>query len=181
MQEKEIWRDIIGYEGLYMVSSFGRVKSLDRYVNHYPSGKMIQKGDVIKAQINKRGYESLKLSRGGKSIRFLVHRLVLIAFIPNPENKEQVNHIDCNKRNNYLENLEWSTQSENMRHSFDNNLHNKAGDNHPSHKLSGEQVIEIRKNNTPRTKRLIDIAEEYNVSFYCISDLLRGKTWSHLL
>lgn len=113
----EIWKDITEYEGLYQVSSLGRVRSLPRdglYSKrnhiHYlkPDITPHNKGEY------KTSYERVTLSKGGKTKRFSVHRLVAQAFIPNPENKPHINHIDCNGRHNWVDNLEWVTHSENM-------------------------------------------------------------------
>ncbi|HFI0937751.1 TPA: NUMOD4 domain-containing protein [Streptococcus suis] len=96
----EIWKDVRGYEGYYMVSNKGRVKSC--YTKK-----------ILKQQLKKTGYLQVVLYKDRKPKSWLVHRLVGIAFIPNPENKEQVNHIDEDKTNNCLENLEWLSPDEN--------------------------------------------------------------------
>jgi hypothetical protein len=108
---QEIWRDVKGYEGFYMVSNLGRVKSLDRYVSRgcrYPNKFQYVKGKILSP--NKGGsYLQVVLNKGGKSKPFLVHRLVAEAFIDNPNNYPCVNHIDENKKNNCVDNLEWCT------------------------------------------------------------------------
>lgn len=89
--EKEIWKDVVGYEGLYQVSNLGRVKSLEKYVKNY--SKFSKRPQIIlKSQIIKKGYLRLSLSKENTTKHFLVHRLVAQAFIPNPNNKPQVNH-----------------------------------------------------------------------------------------
>ena len=100
---EEIWKDIEGYTGLYQVSSWGRVKNS-------------RTGRVLKAGKTKKGYLQLCLCKNGIRKFYSVHRLVAQAFIPNPQNKPEVNHIDEDKENNYFENLEWVTRSENMNH-----------------------------------------------------------------
>jgi len=116
---KEIWKDIKGYEGYYQVSNLGRVKSLDRLVftNGYKS-KYIKLGKILSNGINGDGYEHVVLYKYGKKLTTKVHRLVAIAFIPNNSNKPEVNHIDSNRKNNKLNNLEWVTKSENIRHGY---------------------------------------------------------------
>lgn len=112
----EIWKDIAGYEGLYQVSNFGRVKSIDRVVlqkdAHGGYAKFHYKSKILELPINSEGYNQLKLD--GKIIR--VHRAVAQAFIPNPANKPFINHKDGNKLNNRVENLEWCTNQENQIH-----------------------------------------------------------------
>lgn len=98
---EEIWRPIEGYEGLYEVSSYGRVRSLDMYVRC--KSYRLHKGKVLSPIINTNGY----LFVGLQGKRFSVHRLVAQAFIPNPQGLPQVNHIDENKSNNNVDNLEW--------------------------------------------------------------------------
>ncbi|MFZ8934053.1 MAG: NUMOD4 domain-containing protein [Bacteriovoracaceae bacterium] len=108
----EIWKDVVGYEGFYKVSNLGRVKSINRFdVNgRYWESK------IIKFTLDKRGYPRLTLNKNGCRSVFRVHRLVAIAFIDNPMKKPQVNHIDENKLNNCVDNLEWCTKIENIRH-----------------------------------------------------------------
>jgi hypothetical protein len=124
----EIWKDIKGYEGLYQVSNFGNVKSLERLVR-YEHSKTRQEfykknKEIIKKKSYCKGYCSVSLCKENKSSTKRICRLVAIAFIPNPKNKSQVNHIDVNKRNDNVENLEWNTPAENIRHAFENNLMN---------------------------------------------------------
>jgi hypothetical protein len=108
MSNNEIWKDVIGYEGLYQVSNFGRLKSFWR-----------KKEIIMKPSNNGWGYYFVSLRKNETKIKSItIHRLVAEAFILNPENKEQVNHIDGNKLNNHVFNLEWCTRLENMRHGF---------------------------------------------------------------
>lgn len=105
---EEIWKDVKGYEGRYQVSNKGRIKSFLKS-SRYPD----EKGHVIKPHIA-RGYAFSCLSKNGKAKNYLVHRLVAQAFIPNPNNLKEINHIDENKLNNCVENLEWCTRNYNM-------------------------------------------------------------------
>lgn len=109
---KEIWRTINGFEGLYEVSSLGRVRSLDRYVKH-PDFKEWRKGKVLKQSTSNRGYKKVTLTKNGQKYYFSVHRLVAQSFVPNPHNFPQVNHKNEEKDDNRVENLEWCTQAYN--------------------------------------------------------------------
>ena len=107
---KEIWKDIKGYEGLYQVSNLGNVRSMDRITR---DGRKI-KGKNIKPHTNGNSrYLRVALCNNGKIKYENIHRLVAKAFIPNPENKPEVNHKDENPSNNFIDNLEWMTSKEN--------------------------------------------------------------------
>lgn len=112
--DKEIWKDIPEYEKLYQVSNLGRVKSFC---------KNKQEGNILSFSINPKGYYQIILTKSKKPKNWLVHRLVAIAFIPNPNNLPQVNHIDGNKQNNCVNNLEWITNEDNMKHARANHLY----------------------------------------------------------
>jgi hypothetical protein len=117
----EIWKNIKGYEGKYQVSNLGRIKSLYRW-----NGKAFYKREhIMESYINnKNGYIYIALMKNNKNKNCRLHRLVAEAFIPNPENKPQVNHIDGDKTNNNANNLEWCTQSENELHAYNKGLAN---------------------------------------------------------
>lgn len=114
---QEIWENIKGYEGIYQVSNLGNIKSVNHYVMNNGI-KQLRKGNVLKKNINVWGYEGVVLYKNGIGKRHTVHRLVANAFINNPDNKKEINHIDGNKLNNCVSNLEWCTRSENMKHSY---------------------------------------------------------------
>jgi hypothetical protein len=117
-QGVEIWRDIEGYEGVYQVSTLGKVKSVDRLVNMPNGFKSHIKDKIMKYGISKFGYCLIILQRDKICTNKTVHRLVMYAFLENPENKAEVNHKDGVKTNNHLSNLEVVTRSENILHSF---------------------------------------------------------------
>lgn len=106
----EIWRDIPNTNGQYKVSNAGKVMTT-------------KTRRILSPAIDERGYERVCLFKADRDRRYKVHRLVAITFVPNPEGKQQVNHKDGNKRNNCVDNLEWVTNEENMRHSRENGLH----------------------------------------------------------
>jgi hypothetical protein len=113
----ELWKPISGFEGLYEVNSFGNVRSLDRVIlDNVRNCNRTLKGRSILANVGTTGYYYVSLYKNGKQTKKKNHRLVAETFIPNPENKPQVNHIDENKLNNNLENLEWVTEKENTNH-----------------------------------------------------------------
>lgn len=116
----EEWRDIKGFEGLYQISNFGRVRGVDRYIKDSIGRNRFHKRKLKSQSTSKRGYNFVTISKNTKMYMFNVHRLVALAFIPNPHNKPCVNHIDLNQLNNHVSNLEWCTQKENVHHAIKN-------------------------------------------------------------
>lgn len=116
----------------------------------------------------------------GEKKKFLVHRLVAEAFIPNPENKPEVNHIDGDKTNNHVSNLEWVTRSENMQHAFKTGLNSNIGINNSRSLLTEREVIEIYCK-LLEGSRGCDLAKEYNVSRPTISDIKARRNWQDIL
>ena len=109
----ECWAWIPGFEGLYQVSTRGRVRSVDRWVTDKKGRKRFIKGRILKPMRDKFGYLQVVLSRDNKPRHFKVHRLVAETFIPNPEGKPQVSHLDDDRTNNVVENLSWASAKEN--------------------------------------------------------------------
>lgn len=114
--EQIVWKPIAEYEGRYEVSNMGQIRSLDVYVM-CGFGTRLSKGRMKPLHPNNRGYLTVNLSKDGVGKRYLVHRLVAEAFVPNTHNKPQVNHIDGDVGNNRADNLEWVTDNENKAHS----------------------------------------------------------------
>lgn len=134
---KEIWKDIKNYEGYYQVSNLGRVRSLPRY----DSNNHRLKGRILKTTIRS-GYYNLNLSKGNKRKSYQVHRLVAMAFIPTDDYSLFINHIDINRLNNKVSNLEWCTQKENVNHSSFKMRHRKK----ITKSNTNERYIHYRKN-----------------------------------
>ena len=138
-----MWCPICGYEGLYNVSTRGRVKSLERTKICGRGGVQVVRERILR--YGGAGYGIVGLCKGGKVTYKTVHRLVAEAFIPNPESKPQVNHKDGNKQNNRVDNLEWSTGSENIRHADKTGLRQVCrGDKVWCAKLTNEAVSRIK-------------------------------------
>ncbi|HRQ17736.1 MAG TPA: NUMOD4 domain-containing protein [Agriterribacter sp.] len=120
-ENKEIWVDVIGYEGLYKVSNWGRVLSLKRAVTY--QGKTYNIDGRLRKQMNNgNGYLNLTLCKNGISERIYIHRLVACHFIENTNSYKEVNHIDGIKSNNHSYNLEWCNRSMNLKHAFKSGL-----------------------------------------------------------
>lgn len=116
--ENEIWKPIPGHEEYYEVSNLGRVRRIK-------SSAGAKAGRILKGYLDSIGYLGVTLSINGKVRGFFIHRLVAMTFIPNPENKREVNHKDGNKTNNSVSNLEWATRSENVMHAYNTGLIDK--------------------------------------------------------
>lgn len=169
-EDKELWRWVVGYEGFYMVSDHGNVMSAP--INGIRGGhKYTRPGKVRKAFDNGRGYLFVGLYKDGAYKQELVHRMVASAFIPNPEGKPCVNHIDGNKTNNMVDNLEWVTKKENARHASEV-LH--ALDF--NRRLTEEQVLAIRSDD--RSHR--EIAEDYGLNQTSITGIINGRTYKNV-
>ncbi len=174
----EEWKDIIGYEGLYQVSNLGRVKSLFRFSKRKNYVITIQE-KLLKILNGPKGYNLIRLSRNGILKTYRLHRLIAQAFIPNPENKPEVNHINGNKKDNCVNNLEWVTSAENMQHAHKNNLASKRfGSNNNNTKLLEKDILYIRA--IANKKSVKELAILFNVNVQAIYKIIKKQTWKHI-
>lgn len=171
MSEEELF-PIKGYEGIYSITKEGKIFS--HTVRHGFGNKFIKPVYYL-------GYQRVRLWKDSTGKTLKVHRLVAQTFIPNPENKPQVNHINAIKDDNRVDNLEWCTCKENISHAIKNNLYYKnRGTNHKDNKLSISDVLSIRDmfNNSGLSER--KIAKLFNVGKSSVRLIKLGKTWSWL-
>lgn len=182
--ENEEWKDVVGYEGRYEVSSLGRVKNVGdpRYL-----------GLIMSAHKSKVGYLRIGLSNGRKRRMITAHRLVALAFVPNPDGKPQINHKDGNKLNNHPSNLEWCTPREDRIHAVKHGLaatglrhgayakpeSRRTGEKNGRAKLTESDVVRIRAMIAAGLGNK-EIAGQFNVSDATIWWLKKKGTWKHV-
>ena len=154
----EVWKAIEGASGMVEVSNLGRVRSLLRSCK-----------TILKLQKDSKGYLRVRVTVNRQKLSFKVHREVAKAFIPNPENKPQVNHIDGNKTNNAVDNLEWATNKENVHHAQETGLF--------------EPVMEAARRSNERRKKpivAIEISSGGRIAFPSVSDAERYFVSRHI-
>lgn len=174
------WRDVVGYEGLYKVSNNGLIKNVPRTYKMKDGRNRTIKEQYMKFMVDKDGYNRVGLRRNGKQRKFYVHRLVARAFIPNEEEKPQVNHIDGVKNNNFYQNLEWCTHKENRAHAAENGLvPDQWGTKNPNVKITKEDAMLIRKMRK-ENKKLKEIATTIGTSESNVKNVVYGYTWAWL-
>lgn len=160
----EVWKDIDGYEGLYQVSNFGRVKSL-MFINNIVRK---HREKFVSLNITKKRRCLVHLYKEGKRKAVLVHRLVALAFIENPNNYPQINHKDGNPKNNTVENLEWCNASYNAKHAYNNKLNNLL-------EYNISNMKKIIRNDGKIFDNAYMASKELNVSVCSIRDCLKGR------
>ena len=163
--QDEVWKDIPGYEGLYQVSNLGKVKSLNKY--HH------KREQILKSRITKYGYYETALCKNGKMKFIGTHRLVALAFIPNLLNKEQINHKDGNKLNNFVDNLEWCTSLENIHHAIRTGLEKVYG--HENYNAKEVRQLDLDGNFIKKYKCLKYAQQETGIKYTDISLVCHGK------
>lgn len=172
----EEWRDIVGYENMYLVSNLSRVKSLQRIIPHKKSGFQIVREKILKPGDSGNGYLYVHLSNGLEKKNFKIYRLSAQAFIPNPENKPDINHKNGIKYDNRCLNLEWCTKKENSKHAYVIGLSiPPRGSSSNLSKLTDKQVLEIRENKDNLFHK--ELSVKYGLSMTCISYVVNFKTY----
>lgn len=169
----EIWKTIKGYEN-YEISNHGRVRSKQWERKHYCGGTCIIPEKIMKPTICERGYERIGLVRNGKQRSVFIHKLVAKAFIPNPLQKPFINHIDCNGLNNFVDNLEWCTQSENVQYAYNIGRCEHALDK----KRKPVVAIKIKSDEILQFKSMNDAGRHFGVGHQAISRCCLGKVKS---
>lgn len=177
---KEVWVDIKGYEGRYQISNLGNVKRIEMiFLRHY--NKYIKRGELLKLRTEKTGYVRVALGKNGKQKIYYVHRLVAEHFKEKKEVHTQVNHIDGDKENNHVGNVEWCTPSENTQHAYDTGLKiARTGTNSKLSRLTEEQITNIRKTYKPYKVSMEYLARKHGVSKQTICSVLHGKTYKEV-
>lgn len=178
--ESEIWKEIPGWERYYKVSNLGNFISLERKIDRGNNTTKILKQRILK--LCKRGlYIHMKFCRNGKEESYQAHKLVSLIFLPNPENKKMVNHKNGIKTDNRVENLEWCTAKENVRHTHATGLvHPQRGAKRYNAKLTEDEAFEILQLNRMYGLGPKMIARHYNLDSSTVTVLLQRKTWKHV-
>ena len=175
--EYEVWKPVPHYEGYYEISNTGRLRSVDKEVASKAGSKQFRKGMDITPGIRERGYKCWTFYKNGIGKTIDIHRLVAEAFIPNPENKPQVNHKDGNKLNNNVSNLEWVTNQENIKHAVQHKLHDvPSGTANKLSVLTADIVRDARKRRA-KGERVSDLAKEYGVCRETLNRAVTGTTY----
>lgn len=163
----EVIKEIKGYEDRYTISNLGLVRSL-------LTGKLLNPG------ITKFGYKRVNLrNKDGKSKSYFVHRLVAMNFIPNPNNYHEVNHIDCDRLNNRIDNLEWVSKEQNILHSFKYGSKTNKGIKNPNSKLTLEDINAIKSLYKIKRFSNVFISKLFGVCSSSIDNIINEITWSN--
>lgn len=180
----EIWSPVVGYESLYEVSSFGNIKSLNRLTNNQYKAYFL-KGKQLSPATDKGGYKYVCLTDLNKKSKFkYVHRLMAESFLKPIPGKEFVNHIDGDKSNNYISNLEYVSKSENTIHAYSIGkmgvgINVRAGSNNSHSVFTESDVMKIR-NLHSKGENCFRLSKQFNVNNSTISRIIKRETWKHI-
>lgn len=172
---EKIWKELPESNGTVFVSNDGAIKTERVFTK-------LARSKVLKQSIDKKGYCRVGVWIDGKIKTLKAHRVVATTFIPNPENKPQINHKNGIKTDNRVENLEWCTNKENSHHAVKMGLFKPSlvrGEQHGHTKTTNEQILEIVKK-VKSGAMLKDVANEYGLSRTTLTDIIKGKVWSHI-
>lgn len=173
--EPEIWKPIPTCGGLYEASSLGRIRSVERYVTHCCGGKSLKRSRVLSPWKNNMGYLSVELHREGRRYKWLVHRLVALAFFPGFDGDE-VNHLDFNPQNNCVSNLELSNRRDNQMYSVRAGHCTAATNPRRQKKMTPESVAALRSaRETGATYQ--QLAEQFGIHRVTASQICRHTSW----
>ena len=181
----EKWEDIPNYEGQYQISNLFRFRSLDKYVSFGKNSAYtrLKKGKLLSKGTNGK-YPTIRMWDSNKEKSILLHRLIASIYLPNNDNKIEVNHINGNKSNFHPFNLEWATPSENQLHAYNYGLkkaYNRDGSSNSNAKLTNDKVIAIRTLfNSGLYKKSI-LSKMFNIDASCITDIINYKSWKSAL
>lgn len=162
----EIWREAVGYENLYRISNLGNLQD-------------ILTGKIRKSSLNSRGYPQLHLWRNGKKRNHTIHSLVMASFVGDRPTMMDINHRNGNKTDNRIENLEYVTRSQNIKHAFSIGLISKQGEKNPRAKLTDALIFSIRQlRKEGMTGRML--SRKFGISDGHVSDIVHHRLWAHV-
>jgi hypothetical protein len=178
--KEEIWIPIKKFNNEYEISNLGRLRSTYSVIERSNGRSYIRNSKILKPALD--GYLKGAVCVNKKIVSYKIHRLVAECFLPNIENKSEVNHINGIKTDNRVENLEWCTRQENIQHCVLNKLQTPfKGEEVGNSILKEYQIKEIRSKFIPRKYSRKKLSLEYNVSEATIKDIIYKRTWKHLL
>ena len=165
----------------YLCIMYKQIENLDYEINSEGIVRRISTKRIKKSFKRPDGYIGIQLYITKEKVKnYQLHRLIANAFIPNPDNKLYVNHIDSNRENNSLNNLEWVTFEENVRHGYESGYASNKGSNNGFSVLTEEQVLEMRRKRENNKLTYQQLATQYNVSYGCVAGIIQRKNWKHI-
>lgn len=179
IMDTETWKPVIGYEGYYEVSDFGRVRSMNRWVKHQHGGDRKLKGKIMAGGSQLSGHRCVVLCRENQPHTQRIHRLVLEAFAGPAPSGMCARHLDGNPKNNRIDNLTWGTMLENSADRIRHGRSNK-GERHGISKLTDSKVIKMREIRRLTGESYSAIGAKFGVSYRTAGRAIRGESWSHI-